>query len=100
VALWLIETSKFLVDSSSTTTKDIVNYTTVGQMCFLNINAIVENGKIELPYTSLFTKKIQVFLDGANTPTYVELGANSAELNIGANGAVVINDWYFAKLAT
>lgn len=94
---WFRETGDFLVAATKSETLDVCNYTMLGQICFINVSTTISNGKLKLPYTSLFAKKIQVFLDGANTPVYFDLAAGSSELTL-SNGTVIVSDWYFAKL--
>ena len=95
---WFRETSDTLVSATKNEVKDNCNYTIIGQICFISINATIANGKIALPFNSLFAKKIQVFLNGSSTPVYYDLSADSAELNVDAGSAVVISDWYVVKL--
>jgi hypothetical protein len=94
---WLRETGDFLVSATKTEAIGSCNYTMLGQICFMNVSATVSNGKLSLPYKSLFAKKIQAFLNGSATPVYYDLSAGSSELTV-ENGVLILSDWYFAKL--
>ena len=95
---WARESSDFLVSATKSLDSNSVNYTVIGQICFISINASFENGKIQLPYTALVSKKIQLFADNAETPTYSTITSGSKELTVTANVNIMISDWFVIKL--
>ncbi len=98
-SIWLRETGELLVNATRTVVHGQVSSTTIGQICFMSVNATFANGKIKLPYNALVSKKIQAFVDGASTPTYFDLNAGDSELTVTANVQVVISDWFMAQLS-
>lgn len=97
--LWFTETGRFLTEASASTTLGSLNYTLIGQICHISYDGALNGTKIKLPYTNLYNKKVQCFIDGSNTPTHINLAAGSSELIIATGTTVNITDCYFARLA-
>jgi len=95
---WIRETSDALVESTSTRifNESNIQYVNIGKICFLYLNATLDNGAVTLPYASEIDKQVVYYSGGAFHSVLLSSGTNTITLPTGI--PVILSDFYFASL--
>lgn len=90
---WFQGVFEFLNASNTVITKGNISYLKNGaQVHFMYYGP---QAPISLPYVPNYDRKIAVFVDGSNEPTYINVSRGISSITLPAGFAFQISDYYF-----